>query len=104
MTSIAPKRFVILHHQVAEGFHRIDEDHFDWLFETGPALTTFATGVINDLQTKLTTGCDRLPDHRIEYLSFEGPIPDRGELRNRGSVKTYRCGNLRDGCRHISVL
>ena len=94
MTLITPKRFVILHHRVGGAFERTDRDHFDWLFETGPTLTTFATAVVNSMQTEFTIPCDRLPNHRIEYLDFEGPIPDRGELRNRGRVQRVVAGTF----------
>lgn len=92
MIPIVPKRFVILHHQVGSGFARTDQDHFDWMFETGPTLTTFATPVLDDLHSVTESTCSRLADHRIEYLEFEGRLPDKGDLRNRGQVTRIASG------------
>lgn len=94
MTSFTPKRFVILHHQVAAGFGRTAQDHFDWMFQTGPTLTTFATPIRSDMQTPFEVACSRLPDHRIAYLDFEGPIPDRGDQCDRGSVRRIAQGTF----------
>ncbi|KAA1260754.1 hypothetical protein LF1_32950 [Rubripirellula obstinata] len=96
MTSNNPKRFVILHHRVGSGFGRTDQDHFDWMFETGQTLITFATPMIEDMHSNFQITCQLLPDHRIVYLDFEGSIPDRGELRDRGSVTRIASGSFEE--------
>lgn len=94
MTSISPRRFVIVHHKVGSKFKRTNQDHFDWMFQTGESLTTFATPVVSDLDSDFQIPCQPLPEHRIEYLDFEGVIPDRGERRDRGSVVQIASGRF----------
>ena len=97
------KRFVILHHRVADGLSRTNASHFDWMFETGAVLRTFASPIINAWHIPFEQVATRLPDHRIEYLTLEGQIPpktsqvDRGEMdmapRDRGSVQQVAVGH-----------
>ena len=94
MTQNASNRFVVLHHRVSEGLQRTDQDHFDWMFQNGSMLTTFASSVIDQWQAAFEVDCSRLADHRAEYLEFEGPIADRGEKINRGSVTRIKAGTF----------
>lgn len=96
MTCNIHKRFVVLHHRVGSGFGRTNQDHFDWMFETGETLMTFATPMIEDMHSDFQTTCQILPDHRIVYLDFEGSIPDRGELRDRGRVTRIASGSFEE--------
>ncbi len=85
-------RFVLLHHVVprndlpAESQRADDEnagnrpDHWDLMIESGPVLWTWEL-----LQLPLANTPQivrRLPDHRKQYLDFEGPISgNRGHVR-----------------------
>jgi hypothetical protein len=70
-------RFVILRHELPAGHDR--GTHFDLMLETGGVLRTWS------LPELPTEGKDipakALPDHRLAYLTFEGPVSG-----NRGSV------------------
>jgi hypothetical protein len=87
----SPKlRFVVLHH---EG---IDDPHFDLMLETAPdsPLATWRSPVwpING-PTTLT----QLPDHRRQYLDYEGEISsNRGRVR-RITTGTCSIANQPDG-------
>ena len=64
-------RYVILRHETAGGVH------FDFMLEMGVMLKTLprapAAGVEID--------CEALADHRLAYLTYEGPISgDRGSV------------------------
>jgi hypothetical protein len=82
-------RYVILRHDA------IAEPHFDLMFESSPGslLTTWRCDHWPiDRPTKLT----RLPDHRQDYLEYEGPISgDRGNVR-RVEAGVYRAHPQRD--------
>lgn len=67
-------RFVILRHD------RVAHPHFDLMFETEPGslLATWQSPLWPLLQPAILT---RLPDHRREYLEYEGPVSDdRGHV------------------------
>ncbi|MGV3486933.1 MAG: hypothetical protein ACO1RT_21135 [Planctomycetaceae bacterium] len=93
--------YVILHHQPAIGsaLPRGTNAHFDWMFDHGQALWTWATDILADSATRgdwlgeATTTAIRLPDHRRAYLTFEGPLSgDRGHVRRveSGSFEVLR--------------
>ena len=69
-------RFVILHHVMPPGSTRAS--HWDWMFERDGVLTTWA---VECSPGPAPTEAKQLPDHRLEYLQYEGPI--RG---GRGTV------------------
>ncbi len=74
-------RFVILEH------HRADV-HWDVMFERGLSLCTWAIDCT--IASDETIGAKQLPDHRLAYLDYEGPISgDRGAVR-RVASGTYR--------------
>lgn len=82
-----PLRFAILYHATPVG------DHWDWMLETNGVLTTWAlpprTETTN-VSESFTLSGKRLPDHRLHYLDYEGPVSnDRGEVRRIDSG-TYR--------------
>lgn len=79
-------RFVILE-------HRWNGVHWDLMLEAGDVLRTWA------IDRALAPGADlparRLPDHRLAYLDYEGPVSgDRGTVRrvDQGSyeVRVWR--------------
>jgi hypothetical protein len=74
-------RYVVLHHRLSPGksLPRGASAHFDWMFEVGDALLTWATEEYTVEEAAMTAL--RLPEHRPAYLVYEGPIAgDRGEV------------------------
>ncbi len=76
-------RFVVLQHEVAGSqLQRTPQTHFDWMFEAGGSLRSFATEVIDSFERLIDVDAQLLSDHRIEYLDFEGTVSgDRGRVR-----------------------
>lgn len=101
-------RFVVLKHEEGRAFNRtatradrfstatrtqIQSMHFDWMFEQPNTLRTWSTACVSfqvDEETVTTPSrtisfdvpCDSLPDHRLEYLTYEGEIGgERGRVR-----------------------
>lgn len=73
-------RFVILE-------HRWNGVHWDLMFERGEALATWSIDA--PLSSGETRNARALPDHRLVYLDYEGPVSgDRGEVR-RVAEGTY---------------
>ena len=70
-------RFVILHHVMPSGSARAS--HWDWMFERDGVLATWA---VDTLPGPTLIEARQLPDHRLEYLRYEGTI--RG---GRGTVR-----------------
>ena len=75
-------RFVILRHERPEG------EHYDLMLEAGDVLKTWAIG--RKPQAGVEMACDALPDHRLAYLDYEGPISG-----GRGSVSRWDWGTFR---------
>ncbi|MFG0260948.1 MAG: hypothetical protein ACF788_00950 [Novipirellula sp. JB048] len=82
------RRFVILRHtpgsRGSRGPNRASPvpPHFDWMFEVGGILKTWATEPIESFQQELMIPVEKLADHRLRYLDFEGEIGgDRGTVR-----------------------
>jgi hypothetical protein len=74
-------RFVILHHEVGTKLTRTDQSHYDWMFDVGGTLRTWATEPLVSLEKESDISCDRLSDHRLAYLEREGEIDgDRGRV------------------------
>jgi hypothetical protein len=72
-------RFVILRHDSPRGLH------WDFLLEMGGVLRAWALSQPPEPNLKLP--CEALPDHRLAYLEYEGPIS-----RGRGSVTRWDRG------------
>ena len=66
-------RFALLRHESPRGLH------WDLLLEVGPALRTWA--LPQPPQVGVELSCQALPDHRLAYLQYEGPLSEE-----RGSV------------------
>lgn len=84
-------RFVILHHLMPPEHQR--ESHWDLMLEHDTLLLTWA---LSAEPLSQTISCERLPDHRLKYLEYEGPISgNRGyvELWDRGTF-TWISGDL----------
>ncbi|TWU42992.1 ATP-dependent DNA ligase [Novipirellula aureliae] len=78
-------RFVVLEHTPGDQLGRSGDVHFDWMFESDGVLRTWATEPIVRFDQSICIVAEKLPDHRIEYLDFEGDIG-----RGRGAV-SRRC-------------
>mgnify|MGYP001170074390 CR=1 FL=1 len=98
-------RFVLLRHTLPEGGNR--QSHWDLMFDSGDFLLTFAlpslpetnsptvvAGLSNASPPLQSLAVTRLPDHRLLYLEYEGPIApavDTGDAA-RGSVRQVAAG------------
>lgn len=78
-----PNRFVILHHQVAEG------EHWDLMLERGNALLTWKLLLEPVNQSSLPIPAERISDHRTAYLTYEGRLSG-----NRGQVRRVDAGTV----------
>ena len=72
-------RFVVLQHDSPRGLH------WDFMLETGSVLATWALPLPPNPNHELPA--QSLPDHRTEYLEYEGSV-----LGNRGSVVRWDRG------------
>lgn len=78
-------RYVILRHELPPGQAR--SSHYDVMFEAGEVLRTWAVNDPPDAPGE--QAAEPLPDHRRNYLTYEGPVSgDRGEVR-RWDEGTY---------------
>lgn len=72
---------VLLHHEQRTG------SHYDWLLvspnPSAAGLTTFRIAPCSaEWEDRAVFSMQQLPDHRMVYLSYEGPISrDRGRVR-----------------------
>lgn len=78
-------RFVVLEHCTPPGSAR--GLHWDLMFEDGPTLLTWGLDHPPAAQSQVTA--ERLPDHRLRYLDYEGPLSD-----DRGSVTRWDQGTF----------
>ena len=72
-------RYVILRHENPQGVH------FDFMLEAAGVLKTWSLKVPPQAGREMP--CEALPDHRLAYLDYEGPISG-----GRGSVTRWDCG------------
>lgn len=82
-------RFVVLLHEVPPGNSR--GDHYDLMLEHGGALWTWACERLPTAGESVTA--QRLADHRMDYLNYEGPVSgDRGVVTrvDSGSYERVR--------------
>ena len=75
-------RYVILAHQTHDGLH------WDLMLEWGDILKTWSLAQEPDRYSTTLIGTP-LPDHRILYLDYEGPISG-----NRGEVRRWDTGRF----------
>jgi hypothetical protein len=69
-------RFVVLRHVLPPDSPR--ESHYDLMLEADGRLRTWACEQLPGLGQ--ATRAQRLPDHRLDYLHYEGPVSGRGEV------------------------
>ena len=74
-------RFVILHHLSPVG------EHWDVMLEMDSALATWSIPPQHPAGNSFTCTATRLPDHRKDYLEYEGEISG-----NRGTVTRVSSG------------
>lgn len=79
----AMPRFVVLHHDFPAGHTR--PPHWDLMLEWGQSLRTWA--VASEPGGTVEIEAEALPDHRLTYLEYEGPISG-----SRGSVTRWDAG------------
>ena len=77
-------RFVILRHELPSGHAR--SLHWDLLLESGTVLRAWA--LASEPLTSSETMAEQLPDHRLMYLDYEGPISG-----DRGTVTRWDAGD-----------
>src|SRR5436190_15625047 len=71
-------RFVVLFHEMPADCER--GAHFDLMFEANGVLLTWAAAELP--ATGTSVAAERLADHRLAYLEYEGPISGgRGNAR-----------------------
>lgn len=76
-------RYVILRHECPADYGR--PSHWDFMLESGAVLRTWA---LEHLPRAGEQGvAEALPDHRLAYLDYEGPIS-----RGRGAVTRWDAG------------
>jgi len=71
-------RYVILLHETPVDYER--GTHFDLMLESGEGLLTWSLDQLPSAGTMAIA--ERLADHRLTYLDYEGPLSgDRGNVR-----------------------
>jgi len=75
-------RFVVLHHEQSS-----DGEHWDLMLESDQVLTTWSLPPHSLPLESFRSRARRLPDHRIAYLDYEGPVDG-----NRGTVRRIDTG------------
>jgi hypothetical protein len=76
-------RFVILRHETPAGYPRAS--HFDLMLEQGESLCTWALEKVPISGEEVIA--ERLPDHRLAYLDYEGEVSSE-----RGTVSRVDAG------------
>lgn len=79
-------RFVVLRHEFPRDHARAP--HWDLMLEWGPALRTWA--MASEPLSASEIEADPLPDHRLAYLDYEGPVSG-----DRGCVARWDAGDYR---------
>ncbi len=77
-------RFVVLFHETPPGSER--PAHWDLMLESAGTLLTWALAAAPQPGKKISA--EALPDHRLSYLDYEGPVS-----RDRGQVSRWDAGH-----------
>lgn len=77
-------RYVLLRHDCPADYR--DGPHWDLMLEQGQALRTWSLlelpAAWQASEGAISVEADKLPDHRLAYLDYEGPVSKgRGEVR-----------------------
>lgn len=78
-------RFVVLRHEMPA--HSERASHWDVMLQHEDRLLTWA--IEQPLVAGRSINADRLADHRLEYLDYQGPVSE-----DRGSVSPWDVGTL----------
>jgi len=81
-------RFVLLRHEVPKEFGR--PSHFDLMFESDFESSLLTWTIDEQPATGRILDAVRLPNHRVTYLDYEGPISN-----NRGTVHRVDRGDCK---------
>jgi len=82
-------RFVILQHDGPEGLH------WDFMLETGSSLATWALPQAPGSAER--TAARALPEHRLAYLDYEGPVSGGRGTVTRWDEGTYQIERQAEG-------
>jgi hypothetical protein len=93
-------RFVLLRHECPADFVR--PSHWDLMFESGDLLRTWALNVLPGPLDN-TVDAEELPDHRMTYLDYEGPISGGRGTVCRSDAGTFELLALSDDCWEIQI-
>jgi len=88
-------RYVILQHEMSTPER--EPVHWDFMLERNGILQTWALAEQPTLQREIPA--DQLPDHRLAYLDYEGPISG-----DRGSVTRWDAGEYQLGSESADEL
>ncbi len=86
---MSQSRFVVLRHDAGPAFARQAGSHCDWMFQVDDALKTWATDLVDRFDNPIRMIGRKLPDHRINYLDYQGELAG-----NRGLVTRLLAGTL----------
>lgn len=92
-------RYVILRHETPPSFGR--PPHYDLMLERDGALQTWAVERLDEVLAGETVTAEKLADHRLAYLEYEGPVSN-----DRGSVSRWDAGEyekIREEAQDIAV-
>ncbi len=89
-----PLRYVVLRHDSPRGLH------WDLMLEQGDALATWS---LVEPPSAAAVEATPLPDHRMAYLEYEGPISDGRGSVSRWDRGTYLCKHW-DADQIVAVL
>ena len=82
-------RYVLLLHETPPGYPR--PTHWDFMLEDDAALLTWA--LEDALTLDKTVAAEKLNDHRLAYLDYEGPVSPN-ESGDRGHVRQCDAGQF----------
>lgn len=82
-------RFVILQHDGPQGLH------WDFMLETGPSLATWALPQAPGSAERIAARA--LPEHRLAYLDYEGPVSGGRGTVTRWDEGTYEVERQEEG-------
>lgn len=98
-------RFVVLLHQPGLRLERTGQPHFDWMFQWQGGLRTWSTSCIdlwND-SGSIELACEVLPEHRLDYLDYEGEVSGGRGTVTRQAAGVYRLIANRDDLFHVAI-
>ncbi|MBW8036205.1 MAG: hypothetical protein FVQ79_11390 [Planctomycetes bacterium] len=79
-----PKRFVIQKHV------RRTDVHFDFMIEQGECLQTWRIDTAPDKFTHDAVNAEKIPDHPLRFLTYEGPVNEGKAAVQIADSGTYR--------------